>query len=71
MKKICKDCNDDFVGHHRREYCSSQCQEKALKKYLKKYHSEVFFPEIDKKYKYQLKNIKGQKWSSKCYNLTA
>ena len=67
MKKICEVCNDNFTGHFNSKYCSSQCKEKALKKY----HSEVLFPDIDRVYKFQLKNIKGQKWSSKCYNLTA
>lgn len=60
MKKICEVCNDDFVGHPNKKYCSSQCQEEA--------RIGVLLPQIDKKYKHQLKNIQGQKWSSKCYN---
>lgn len=63
MKKICKVCNDDFVGHPNRKYCSSQCQEEA--------RIGVLLPDIDRAYKHQLKNIKGNKWSSKCYNLTS
>lgn len=56
MKKICEVCNDDFVGHFNRKYCSSQCQEEALKRY----HSEVLFPDIDKAHKFQLSDKNGK-----------
>lgn len=60
MKKICKVCNDEFTTPFKRLYCSSKCQ--------RDYRFGVFIPDPNKKYKHQLTNIQGHKWSSKCYN---
>lgn len=60
MNKKCIICNDDFTTTKYRLYCSTKCQREA--------RVGILVPDPKKKYKYQLKNIKGQKWSSKCYN---
>lgn len=62
MKKICAVCNDEFAGHYKSKYCSSQCREEAFTKRNKEYYSEVLLPDPSKVYKFQLSNATGAKW---------